>query len=269
MTNTTETISTTIDPQPKKPRIVLIDNLRGLALIYMVFFHFIYDMAFLVPTDWGTGAYEFHSKIVIFDTASFILLAGVSSAFSRSNAKRGGRLLAIGILFTLVTAFVFPGQAIYFGILQLLGSCMVLYGAFEDRLKKLPAPVMLAVCAVIFALAFHITQGFIGIEGLWEWNLPEELRKNNLLYPYGILRGGYGSVDYEPLLPWFFLYFGGTYIGGFIVKYRDRLPKWFFANPLPPLSLMGRHSLLIYILHQPVILGVVYLIKLLLSVMPG
>ena len=249
-----------IEPHHKK-RIVLIDNLRGLALIYMVFFHFIYDMAYLVPTEWGRAALAANQDIVIFDTASFILLAGISSAFSRSNLKRGGRLLAIGIVFTLVTAFIFPGQAIYFGILQLLGSCMVLYGAFENRLRKLPTAVMLAVCAVIFALTFNITDGYIGFKGVFEIDLPEQLLKNNLLYPYGFVKGGYASVDYEPLLPWFFLYFGGTYIGGFITRHRDSLPKFCYANPLPPLSLIGRHSLLIYVLHQPIIMGVVYIIN--------
>ena len=249
-----------IEPHHKK-RIVLIDNLRGLALIYMVFFHFIYDMAYLVPTEWGRAALAANQDIVIFDTASFILLAGISSAFSRSNLKRGGRLLAIGIVFTLVTAFIFPGQAIYFGILQLLGSCMVLYGAFENRLRKLPTVVMLAVCAVIFALTFNITDGYIGFKGVFEIDLPEQLLKNNLLYPYGFVKGGYASVDYEPLLPWFFLYFGGTYIGGFITRHRDSLPKFCYANPLPPLSLIGRHSLLIYVLHQPIIMGVVYIIN--------
>ena len=249
-----------IEPHHKK-RIVLIDNLRGLALIYMVFFHFIYDMAYLVPTEWGRAALAANQDIVIFDTASFILLAGISSAFSRSNLKRGGRLLAIGIVFTLVTAFIFPGQAIYFGILQLLGSCMVLYGAFENRLRKLPTAVMLAVCAVIFALTFNITDGYIGFKGVFEIDLPEQLLKNNLLYPYGFVKGGYASVDYEPLLPWFFLYFGGTYIGGFITRHRDSLSKFCYANPLPPLSLIGRHSLLIYVLHQPIIMGVVYIIN--------
>ena len=256
----TETNVQVIEPHHKK-RIVLIDNLRGLALIYMVFFHFIYDMAYLVPTEWGRAALAANQDIVIFDTASFILLAGISSAFSRSNLKRGGRLLAIGIVFTLVTAFIFPGQAIYFGILQLLGSCMVLYGAFENRLRKLPTVVMLAVCAVIFALTFNITDGYIGVKGVFEIDLPEQLLKNNLLYPYGFVKGGYASVDYEPLLPWFFLYFGGTYIGGFITRHRDSLPKFCYANPLPPLSLIGRHSLLIYVLHQPIIMGVVYIIN--------
>ena len=248
-----------------KKRIVIIDTLRGLAIIYMVFFHFIYDMAFLIQTDWGISAYEFHSKIVIFDTASFILLAGISSAFSHSNLKRGGRLIVIGIVFTLVTAFVFPGEAIYFGILQLLGTCMVLYGAFEDRLRKFPAIVMLIICALIFALTYNIQLGFIGINGIFQINLPAELTENNLLYPYGILKGGFASVDYEPLLPWFFLYFGGTYIGGFIAKHRDNLPKFCYANPLPPVSFLGRHSLLIYVLHQPIILVIVHAISFIMN----
>lgn len=249
----------------EKKRIVCIDTFRGLALIYMIFFHFIYDMAFLIESEWGMAAFRANENIVVFDTASFILLAGVSSSFSRSNSKRGGKLLAIGILFTLATAFVFPGEAIYFGILQLLGICMVLYGAFEDKLRKLPALPMIIGCAVVFALTYHIQLGYIGIKGLFEWQLPSELTVNNLLYPYGILHRGYASVDYEPLLPWFFLYFAGTYIGGLIVKYRDRLPSFCYADPLPPVSWMGRHSLIIYILHQPIILAVVYAIMLLMK----
>ncbi len=257
-----ETVQKTQEIQPpQKKRIVIIDTLRGLALIYMVFFHFIYDMAFLIESEWGMAAYEFNLKIVIFDTASFILLAGVSSAFSRSNSKRGGKLLAIGVVFSLVTAFVFPGYSIYFGILQLLGMSMVLYGAFEDKLRKLPAIPMIIACGLIFAVTYNIQLGFIGIKGLFELPLPEALTGNNLLYPYGILSGGFASVDYEPLLPWFFLYFGGTYIGGLIVKYRDKLPKLCYANPLPPISFLGRHSLLIYVLHQPIILAAVYAIQ--------
>lgn len=239
-------------------RILLIDYLRGLALVYMIYYHFLYDMAYMVPTKWGRDALAANDGIVVYGTAAFILLAGLSSAFSRSNAGRGGRLLAIGVAFTLVTAFVFPGEAIYFGILQLLGCCMVLYGGFETFWKKLPAPLLLTLCAVLFALTFHITRGYIGIEGIWQWELPEELRANNYLYPFGILRGGFASVDYEPLLPWFFLYLGGTYLGGYVVRYRNRLPQWCYADPIRRLRWMGQHSLLIYILHQPVILAVVY-----------
>ena len=243
---------------PERRRIVFIDNFRGLALIYMTIYHFLFDMAFVVPTEWGKAAYYANDNYIIFDTASFILLAGVSSALSRSNLKRGGKLLAISMVFTLVTAFVFPGEAIYFGILHLLGLSMVLYGAFEDFLKKLPAIPMLALCAVIFTLTYQISKGFVGIKGLLEFPLPAELLQNNLLYPFGFIKGGFLSVDYVPLLPWFFLYFGGAYIGGLVVKHRDRLPSFCYADPLPWLSFIGRHTLIIYILHQPVILALVY-----------
>lgn len=250
---------------PQNKRIVIIDTFRGLALVYMVFYHFVYDMAFLIESDWGITAYEFHSQIAIFDTASFILLAGISSAFSRNNCKRGGKLLAIGMLFTLATAFVFPGQAIYFGILQLLGNCMVLYGAFEEKLRKIPAIPMIIVSTILFAFTYFIQLGFVGIKGLFEIRLLPELVDNNMLYPYGILESPFATVDYEPLLPWFFLYFGGTYIGGLIVKYRDKLPKFCYADPLPPISLLGRHSLMIYVFHQPVILVMVYAIQFLMG----
>ena len=249
----------------ERRRIVFIDNFRGLALIYMTIYHFLFDMAFVVPTEWGKAAYYANDNFIVFDTASFILLAGVSSAFSQSNLKRGGRLLAISVVFTLVTAFVFPGEAIYFGILHLMGLSMVFYGAFEDFFKKLPAIPMIALCVVIFTLTYEISKGFVGIKGLFEWELPAELLQNNLLYPFGFIKAGFASVDYVPLLPWFFLYFGGAYIGGLIVKHRDRLPSFCYANPLPWLSFIGRHTLIIYILHQPIILALVYAVDFLMK----
>lgn len=242
----------------QRRRIPSIDYIRGVALIYMVFFHLTFDLAFVIPTDWGRAAYYANEKIVIFDTSSFILLAGISCAFSRSNLKRGGRLLAIALVFTIVTAFFFPGEAIYFGILHLMSTGMILFGAFDDYLKRVPAAVMIPVCAIIFTLTYRISRGYVGIKGLFELYLPQELLTNSLLYPFGFIKGGFRSVDYVPLLPWLFLFLGGAYIGGLIVKYREKLPSFCFADPLPWLGFIGRHTLIVYILHQPIILGVLY-----------
>lgn len=241
-------------------RITVIDYLRGAALVYMVFYHTIFDLAFVIPTEWGRAAFAANENIVIFDTSTFILLAGVSCAFSRSNLKRGGRLLAIALLFTLVTAFVFPGEAIYFGILHLMSTGMVLYGAFEEHLKKLPAVPMIGLFAALFVLTYHISSGWVGIKGLWEAELPADLLVNNQLYPFGVIKAGFASVDYVPLLPWLFLFLGGAYLGGLIVKYREKLPSFCYANPLPWLGFIGRHTLIVYVLHQPVILAVLYAI---------
>lgn len=231
----------------------------------MVVYHFLFDMALIVPTEWGRAAYHANDDIIVFDTASFILLAGISCAFSRSNLKRGGRLLAIAMVFTIVTAFVFPGEAIYFGILHLMSTGMILYGAFDGFFKKVPAAVMIPVCAIVFTLTYTISKGFVGIKGLFEIDLPEELLANNQLYPFGVIKGGFMSVDYVPLLPWLFLLLGGAYIGGLIVKYREKLPSFCYADPLPWLGFIGRHTLIVYILHQPVILAVVYAVDYLMK----
>lgn len=252
------TLENKTDWKERQPRIVFIDYLRGAALIYMVIFHILFDLAFVIPTEWGKAAYYANENIAVFDTSAFILLAGVSCAFSRSNLRRGGRLLAIAFAFTAVTAFVFPGEAIYFGILHLMSVGMILFGAFEEFWKKLPAAVMIPLCAVIFALTYRISKGFVGVKGLLEWELPSDLLLNNQLYPFGIIKGGFLSVDYVPLLPWFFLLLGGAYLGGLLVKYRAKLPSLCFADPLPWLGFIGRHTLIVYILHQPVILAVLY-----------
>ena len=118
--------------------------------------------------------------------------------------------------------------------------------------------MMIPLCAVIFTFTYFISKGFVGIKGLFEIYLPGELLANNLLYPFGIIKGGFMSVDYVPLLPWLFLFLGGAYIGVLIAKYREKLPGFCYADPLPWLGFIGRHTLVVYILHQPIILAVLY-----------
>ena len=246
------------DLKERQQRIIIIDYWRGIALIYMVFYHILFDLAYVIPTEWGKAAYNANETIVIFDTSSFILLAGISCAFSRSNLRRGGRLMAVAMVFTAVTAFFFPGEAIYFGILHLMSVGMVLYGAFDGFFKKIPAIPAVIFCAVIFTLTYDVSKGFVGIKGLMECELPSDLLLNNQLYPFGIIKSGFMSVDYVPLLPWLFLFLGGAYIGGLIMKYREKLPSFCYADPMPWLGFIGRHTLIVYILHQPIILALLY-----------
>ena len=78
------------------------------------------------------------------------------------------------------------------------------------------------------------------------------------LYPLGLTAPGFHSADYFPLLPWFFLFLIGTVFGGWCLAHRDNR---ILTAPLPgPLTWPGQHSLLIYVLHQPVLYGACYLI---------
>lgn len=238
-------------------RIYFIDYIRALAIIYMVFFHLIFDLSYIWSVEWAERIYVSQLSVVVFDGATFILLSGISSHFSRSNAQRGARLLCIALCFTAVTAFIFPGAAIYFGILHLLSFSMLIYAAVQKWLDKIPWWATLLICAVLFAVTYNIFDGVIGIKGLFEIALPRELTANNNLYPFGIIRAGYYSADYFPLMPWLFLFLAGTSLGRLFCR---ELPPALYKNPVPALGFIGRHSLFIYVVHQPLIFAVLFII---------
>lgn len=73
------------------------------------------------------------------------------------------------------------------------------------------------------------------------------------LWMFGWIYEGFVSTDYFPLLPWIFVFLLGTWAGKYIKE--GRLPRWFYEAKCPPLAGVGRHSLLIYMLHQPVLYG--------------
>ena len=240
-------------------RVVILDTLRGAALLYMLFFHTLFDLAAMFGVKWSIPVYIFHNEhIVIYDTASFVLMAGMTVLFSRNPAQHGARLLCIAAVFPVVTAFFFEGSAIYFGVLHLIACGMLVYGAGRRLIDRIPGWLGTALCALLFTLTFHTSEGWWGFGGRLRMDIPAAFTVNSYLYPYGFLGGRFSSADYLPLLPWLFLFIAGCFIGR--VFRRDRLPRFCRKDYVPPLSWLGRHSLIIYIVHQPLIYGLLYLI---------
>lgn len=245
----------------ERKRISAIDALRGVAIIYMVLFHFFYDLDMLgVP--FGSAVYNSQLTVVLFDSGLFVLLSGICCNFSRSNLLRGARLLPIAYVLTAVTAVLFPTEAITFGVLHMLSISMLLYGAFEKIWKKLPAVPCLAVCVLLIILTFHTKDGYFGL-GALRLDVPEFLTHESRLYMFGFLSDNYAAVDYFPLLPYVFLFFAGAFLGRLVDANRERLPESAFSGKPAWLCALGRRSLLIYLVHQPVCLAVAYLVKLL------
>ena len=118
-------------------RIEIIDALRGIAIIYMVFYHALYDFVML-GFDWAPAVLHSQRIIVTFDSGLFIVLSGICCSFSRNNALRGAKLLGIALLFTLATVVIDYRSPITFGILHLLSFSMLIYSATEKWVKKLP-----------------------------------------------------------------------------------------------------------------------------------
>jgi uncharacterized membrane protein len=227
---------------PSSHRIDLLDLWRGLAVVLMVVYHFLYDLALFGKLSW-TALFStplgVMQKIIC---CSFILLAGASARFSRNNMRHALVVLLAGVAVEVGAAI--GGQTIRFGILQLLGVSMVLYHFSGKYLQKLPGCLLAALGGALFALTAWWT-GAVQVTVSW-------------LYPLGFMGPGFSSADYFPLFPWHFLFLMGTALGGWCLVHRDQPP---LNTRLPrALTFPGRHSLLIYLLHQPVLYGLCVLL---------
>ena len=225
-----------------KQRFDSLDAWRSLAIVLMVIYHFLYDLALFRVITW---AQLFCTPLDImqkFICCSFIFLAGASARFSRNNLRHGLVVIAAGVIVAIGGAV--GEQTIRFGVLQLLGWSMVIYHFAGRYLQKLPG-ALLAALSTAAALFTKWWTDMTVVECRW-------------LYPLGFMCPGFSSADYFPLLPWFFLFVVGTVFGGWCLKNSDNR---LLTAPLPaPLTFLGRHSLLVYLLHQPVLFGISFLI---------
>lgn len=253
----------------KKSRIEIIDGIRGIAIIAMVIYHALYDINHIFRIDssfFGVNIFQIFSYLEPTFAGVFILLSGVSSRLSHSNLKRGLQLAGIAILLTIGTIIYSNvsgnNESIYFGILHFIAAAILLFALLRPLLDKIPAYVSLPLWIVLFAMTFNIWRSyFIGIPGIFKFTLPNSIINNQYLFAIGIPNPNpniFSSADYFPLLPWIFIFLIGTVLGVY-VKQR-RLPEKFYTTKMPFFAFAGRNTLLIYIIHQPIIYGILFLI---------
>ena len=229
------------NPQ-KKGRFDILDAWRTVAILLMLVYHFLYDLLIfgvITPQQMFSPGLNLMQKFIC---GSFILLAGASARFSRSNLRHGIIVLLAGIAVEIGAAV--GGQTIRFGILQFMGVSMVLWHFTGKYFQKLPRWLLAAGGAMLYVLTDWWT-GQVTVSVSW-------------LYPLGFPNAAFTSADYFPLLPWFFLFLMGAALGGWCLDHRE---SRVLTLSLPGvLTFPGRHSLIIYLLHQPVLYGVSYLI---------
>lgn len=250
-------------------RIALIDEIRGLAIILMVIYHTFFDLVVIFQLDIPAFYSDFVQFLVAVFGGLFIFISGTACHLSRNNLKRGAICFALGLLLTLITTLFLPEEQILFGILHFLGIGMMLFPLLEPVLRKIP-PVIGLIAAILLALiCYHVPDGYLGFEGLFSLSLPRGPYLSGWLFWLGFPGDTFVSSDYFPIIPWLFIFLAGSFFG-VLVKER-RLPKWFYATQeeqprfLRPLSFVGRHTLMIYLLHQPLVYGALTLIFALLN----
>lgn len=234
-----------------------LDNLRGLTLLSMMAYHACWDMVYLLGASWdwyrSIGAYVWQQSICW----TFILLSGFCWSLGSKPLRRGLEVFGGGLAVTLVTVLFMPETSVVFGVLTLLGSCMLLMVPLERFLERIPSWAGLAGSAVLFWLLRHVNQGLLGRIGPSAYlaSLPAGLYRNLLTAFLGFPPADFSSTDYFSLLPWFFLFLAGYYINRL---WRQRRPIPSGGSRIPVLSTLGRYSLPVYLLHQPVIYGLLW-----------
>jgi uncharacterized membrane protein len=232
-----------------------VDFLRGIAVAMMVLYHFVFDLNYFGISDFDihVGFWFYFAHLTAF---LFVLLVGVSlvlshermvllgqgEAFLPKLLKRGIWILFLAMAITLVTYAAVGNGFIVFGALHLIGVSLILACPF---------------------LRLGEANGFLGLLviliGLY-------LQSVSVGYPWllwlGLSPVGFYSLDYLPLFPWFGVVLLGIAVGDiFYQGYRRRisLPELSSSYFVKPLAFMGKNSLIIYLIHQPILIAILYL----------
>lgn len=231
-----------------KKRIWELDAFRGLCLIGMIGVHLVYDLTVLykIVTWQPPDIFVFVQR---WGGLLFLLLSGICVTLGSRSVRRGIIVFVAGLIVSGVTygmyRFGFSGKSIviYFGVLHCLGVCMLLWGCFH----KLPWWAL-----ALFGLAFTAL-------GLYFRTLTVE---NPWLFPLGLTTQTFVTSDYFPILPNFGYFLLGAVLGKTLYRRKETLLPG--VNPKNPilrfLQWMGRQSLWIYLLHQPILNGICMLI---------
>lgn len=222
-------------------RVAAFDILRGITIISMVCFHAAYDAVYIYGFD-----LPWFRDPVIQDVWRcsiswvFIALAGWMTRFSHNNLRRAALYGASALIVWLVTSVASVDTAISFGILYCMAACTLCWAALSPALKRVHPLLGLLIALGLFALTYTVPRHLYAVDGLAWLGLPGP---------------GFTSGDYYPLIPYCFLYAAGA----FGARLFDRLspggyPAWMRRDWIAPLSAIGRHSLLIYLAHQPLLI---------------
>ena len=231
-----------------KKRIWELDAFRGICILGVVIVHLMFDLVELYGLiRWDYPAW--FSFIREWGGMLFVILSGICVTLGSHSVRRGLAVFGCGMLITAVTWGMYAldmassGIIIYFGVLHCLGVCMLLWPVF----RKLPWWVLLTLGAVLIGL------------GLWAEGIRVE---TNWLMPLGFIREDFFSSDYFPLLPNLGYFLVGAALGRTAYGKKESLLPKINAEKgiLRFFQACGRQSLWIYLLHQPIISGLCWLI---------
>lgn len=238
----------------KRIRLAGLDTIRGITLISMILYHFVWDLVYLydVPLDWYQSSFSYVWQQSICWT--FLLLSGFCWSLGKQHLKRGLLIFGCGTLLSLATLLLMPSKRIVFGILTLLGSCVLIMIPLEQLLKKASPTIGMLLSMAVFVVTRSCNDGYLGFEHWKIIDLPHSFYRNLLTTYLGFPSPNFYSTDYFSLFPWFFLFLTGYFLYQLFQAHAWN-EKLFSRGHIPMAEFMGKYSLVIYMVHQPILYG--------------
>ncbi len=226
------------------PRYAFIDALRGMAIVLMIAYHFSFDLNYhgWIHQDFNHAPFWLTARAGI--VSLFLLLVGASLVLNAQRAdstsfwRRQYRLLAACIAVSLGSYLMFPQSFIFFGILHFILLASLLGRAF---VKLYYANLFIAAALLLAGTAY-----------------TNPLFNTPWLQWIGFMTYKPFTEDYVPFFPWFGVVLAGIFLGRLLIQHPESLKIDLLGTR--QLALAGRHSLAIYLLHQPILLGILFLV---------
>ena len=227
-------------------RITVFDTIRGFTMLSMAGFHACYDLAYLYGWDmpWFTQTI-FQDIWRASISWVFLFIAGWMCTLSGNNIKRAVKYATAAVVVWVATTLVSVDDSVNFGIMFCMAACTAIVALARPVIVKVPSVWGIAICLTLFALT---------------WSIPKTVYPIPYLAWLGFPSPDFVSGDYYPVIPFLFMYLAGFFAAHTTQEANYEAPGWAYANPIPALASLGRHALPFYLLHQPVILGVLELI---------
>jgi uncharacterized membrane protein len=231
-----------------------LDALRGVAIVWMIAYHLTWDLVTFgfVRINMRQQPWPWFPRII---ATTFLTLVGISLVISDNKGNtprpfrryliRGVKILGFAMVITLVTYLFFGDDFVVFGILHLIGFSVIAAYPFLPYLRRwlsLPIGIALIVVGNYLNRQIALSPWFIWL---------------------GVNEIGRGMVDWYPVLPWFGMVLVGIWLGHMVYTGGQRqfaLRDWSGVPVIRQLAFLGRHSLLIYLAHQPILVGILFAI---------
>jgi uncharacterized membrane protein len=242
--------------KPPGTRFIELDIFRGCAIVFMIALHLLWDLDYFGILPLNKNFYALNIIVPVI----FLLLVGICQVVSTNKhriqrktmyiktVQRGLWVLNLGMLLTLLTAIVLPDRPIMFGVLHCIGCCIILtlpFIAFKPTTTALIGTLLVILGLAISAL--------VTTENPTILQLVAGIHQSNI---------GQHTIDYFPLIPWLGVCLLGVALGNILYKENTRrfpLPDLSRYTPTRLFTWLGQHSLSIYLFHQPIIVGLLFL----------